>query len=245
MDGDGFDLDVGVTDSVIQYCYAHDNFGAGFLLSQEGPIAWRNNVLRYNVSENDGGGGRMGAITYYSADGALGLRDSLVYGNTVYTQAGPALNITSAQNAAGHKVFNNIFMTGKDQRLVWDWSGSARAGILQITGNLYFASGGKVDFQGHPSLEAWRAAQGQELLGGEPVGLFADPRLGAPGGGAAVADPAKLPALSAYRLLPGSPARGAGLDPRRLGVTDLGGHDFYGAPLPAGVGYSIGADQGR
>ena len=32
QDGDGFDLDIDTSNSLIQYCYAHDNYGAGFLL---------------------------------------------------------------------------------------------------------------------------------------------------------------------------------------------------------------------
>ena len=106
------------------------------------------------------------------------------------------------------------------------------------------ASGGKVDFQGATSLAAWRAAQGQELLDGMAVGVFADPKLTQPGGGRVIGDPLKLVDLSAYRLQAGSPAMGAGLDPRRLGF-DPGPRDFYGTPLPPGVGYDIGAQQFR
>ena len=192
MDGDGFDLDIGVTDSVIQYCYAHDNYGAGFLLSQAGTSPWRNNIIRYNVSENDASGQKLGAITFYSAAGAQGLQNVQVYGNTVYTSVGPALNLTSESNVSGVRVFNNIFMTAKDQRLVWDWSGNAKAGNILVQGNLYWASGGKVDFQGATSLAAWRAAQGQELLDGMAVGVFADPKLTQPGGGRVIGDPLKL-----------------------------------------------------
>lgn len=244
QDGDGFDLDIATTNSVIQYCYSHDNYGAGYLLSQAGNSPWSNNVVRYNISQNDAAGKKLGAVTFYSDPTGLGLTDAYVYGNTIYAAVGPALNLTSAGNAAGLRVFNNIFVTARDQQLVWDWSGSAPAGIMQIQGNLYFASGGKVDLQGYPSFDAWRAARGHEVLGGKPVGLFADPLLTQPGGGGSLDDPSRLTSLAAYRLLAGSPALDAGLDPRRFGV-DPGARDYYGTPLPQGVGYDLGAHERR
>jgi hypothetical protein len=76
------------------------------------------------------------------------------------------------------------------------------------------------------------------------VGVFADPLLTKPGGGGILGDPQKLSGLAAYLLLPGSPAVGAGLDPRRFAV-DPGPRDYYGTPLPPGVGYDIGAHQSR
>lgn len=55
VDGDGFDFDGGVTNSVMQYNYSHDNDAAGFLLAQYAfaPQAMKNIVIRYNISEND------------------------------------------------------------------------------------------------------------------------------------------------------------------------------------------------
>ena len=54
-DGDGFDLDRNVSNSTIQYCYSHDNDGGGFLMSQkDNNLLHKNNVIRYNISQNDG-----------------------------------------------------------------------------------------------------------------------------------------------------------------------------------------------
>lgn len=244
QDGDGFDLDVGTTNSVIQYCYSHDNFGAGYLLSQQGTEPWGNNVIRYNISENDATGGRMGALTYYSEESALGLEDSWVYGNTFYSAAGPLLNLTSAPNAARNHLFNNIFVADNGQMLVWDWSGSAPAGAVIAQGNLYWAAGGTPDFQGYASLDAWRAGTGQETLSGAPVGIYADPLLRDPGNGGTLGDATMLVTLDAYRLLAGSPAIDAGLDPA-LFVSGLPQTDFYGTALPQGVGYDVGANEVR
>lgn len=53
-DGLGFDLDGGVTNSILQYCFSHDNDGAGILLGNfSGARPWGNNTVRYNISVND------------------------------------------------------------------------------------------------------------------------------------------------------------------------------------------------
>jgi hypothetical protein len=240
QDGDGFDLDIGTTDSVIQYCYSHDNFGAGFLLSQQGSEPWRNNVIRYNISENDAWGGRMGAITYYSETSDLGLEDSYVYGNTVYTSVGPALNLTSAANAARNYLFNNIFVVADGQMLVWDWSGTDSADKVITQGNLYWASGAVPDFEGYTSIEDWRAASGHERREGVDVGLFADPLLASPGSGGTLDDVALLTSLTGYLLSSGSPAIDAGLDPALFGA-DPGSTDYFGGETPMGGAFDIGA----
>src|SRR5688572_11586455 len=52
-DGGGFDFDWDTHNSVMQYNYSHGNDGPGFLL-YAGSHANNGNIIRYNVSENDG-----------------------------------------------------------------------------------------------------------------------------------------------------------------------------------------------
>jgi hypothetical protein len=243
LDGDGFDFDMGVTDSVIQYCYSHDNFGAGYLLYQQGNDIWSNNVLRYNISENDATGTprRMAAITLSSLAGPVGLKDAWVYGNTVYAKAGPAFMGPWEDNASNLYVFNNIFVTTNDQPVVWGWNPS-KSYVTTLRGNIYWASGGQVDLEGLTSFDAWRNATGQETLNGYSTGRFIDPQLNLPGGGGVIGNPFDLRKLQAYRLLPGSPARDTGIDPKSF-VQHPGPHDFFGIPLPQGVGYDVGAHE--
>lgn len=54
-DGGGFDFDGGVTDSIMQYNFSHDNDGAGILLCQyAGASPWLRNTVRHNLSIDDG-----------------------------------------------------------------------------------------------------------------------------------------------------------------------------------------------
>lgn len=54
-DGGGFDLDGGVSNSVIQYCLSYRNQGAGYGLFEFGAAKpWQNNIIRFNISLDDG-----------------------------------------------------------------------------------------------------------------------------------------------------------------------------------------------
>lgn len=86
-DGGGFDLDGGVTHSLVQYNYSYNNDGAGYLVwhywGAAHPLA--HNVIRYNLSINDGRKNRYGGIHLGAGHGRVD--DIMVYNNTVYTSA--------------------------------------------------------------------------------------------------------------------------------------------------------------
>ena len=238
-DGGGFDLDGGVTNSVLEYNYAHGNDGAGYLLAQyDGAPAYGGNVVRYNVSENDGRRNNYGGITFWAASGSNRVRDVRVYHNTVYVSAAGAARTPSAVRVenghhTGITVRNNLLVAVDGAQLV----SVPAPGGLRFEGNAYWAGGGAAAFRWgattHGSLGAWRTATGQETAGGTAAGLYADPLLRAPGAGGPLADIAALGtagAPAAYRLHANSPAASAALDLAALGVAP-GPTDFYGTPL--------------
>jgi hypothetical protein len=242
QDGDGFDLDVGVTDSVMQYNYAHDNDGAGFILCQTGTVPWNNNVVRYNVSVNDARKKKMGAITWCSFGGGAGMKNSYVYGNTVLSGYAPALNPAMEAGSTGHRVFNNIFVTSNGEPLVWVWGSGTTSGLMTFTGNMYWTTGGTANFEGSTSLDAWRTAKGQEKLNGANVGYYVDPQMVEWGPSCAMNGGTAVPGLAPYRLGAGSPAIDAGLSPL-LFVSDPGSHDVWGTAIPQGASFDIGAEE--
>ena len=249
-DGGGFDLDGGVTNSVLEYNYSHGNDGAGFLLAQySGAPAFGGNVVRYNVSENDGRRNGYAGVTVWAASGSNRVRNTQVYHNTVYVDAAGAERPTAAVrflngNHSGLAFRNNVLVTAGGARAV---SGGGGDAVFQ--GNGYWAASGAlaIHWSGttHASLDAWRTATGRERLSGAPVGFSADPRLRAPGAGGVLADVAALGtagAPDAYRLQAGSPAATAAVDLVALGLAP-GPADFYGTPLGASGGRSVGAHE--
>ena len=116
-DGGGFDLDGGVTNSLIQYCLSYENEGAGYGLFQyPGASDWSNNIIRYCVSINDART-TEGAGSFFIWNGSnesRQLTNCYIYNNVAYSSSAP---IISFENASEHENFlfcNNIFIgTGK------------------------------------------------------------------------------------------------------------------------------------
>lgn len=239
-DGGGFDLDGGMTNSVVQYNYSHDNFGTGYLICQyEGAGEFANNVVRYNISQDDGLMAHNSGI--YVWVGGAGMKGALVHNNTVFNTKGSAVAFGATPEYAAERpkfeFYNNIFVSRMAQV-----QGGAERG--RFAGNLYWAMGERgFEVDGYKDFAAWARATGQELENGRFVGMYADPRLRRDGAGL-IADPAKLSTLHAYELLSDSPALASGINLRvRFGL-DPGGRDFFGSPLHAGDRPSIGACQG-
>jgi peptidoglycan/LPS O-acetylase OafA/YrhL len=250
-DGGGFDLDGGVTDSVVQYNYSHDNDGPGYMLCQfYGARRFAGNAVRYNVSQDDGRKNGYGAIHLHDENFARGVRDCQVYHNTAYVSPSPGANPSAffvQELAATHvRVRNNIFQARDGVPLI-----TVRAGQkdLSFQGNDYFADGGpfRVTWEGetYHDLAAWRAATGQERVGGRDVGTGANPGLWAPGRGGTLGDAGLLSTLDAYRLREDSPLIGGGLNLAGAFGMDPGATDFFGNRLPLDGACTAGAHEPR
>jgi len=241
-DGGGFDFDGGTTNSILQYNYSHDNDGAGYLICSydNAPHTFNNNIVRYNISVNDGRKERHAAIHFWTGSPKEDpIHNTQIYGNTIYAVYSPAI-VFGRNGIYNTKVCNNLFVTANSQKLV---AGNPDESTATFAGNAYWAVDGAFDLAGHKSLEAWRAATGQEMLNGKPVGLAIDPKLTDLGTNATVGDPTKLHTLTAYRLQKDSPLIGAGLDLRSLFGIDPGDRDYFGNSIPQGKGCDVGAHE--
>ena len=115
-DGGGFDLDGGVRNSMVQHNYSHDNDGPGYLLAQfSGARAFYGNVLRHNVSVNDGRRNRYGSIHLWSTGASGGLTDTTFYANTIFTthstDGNPAAVDCVSEGIHNIRFYNNRFQT--------------------------------------------------------------------------------------------------------------------------------------
>ncbi len=232
-DGGGFDFDGDVHDSILQYNYSYDNMGAGYLLcTWDAKYPNSNNTVRYNISENDGGAHHRAGIHVHLGSAQDNVQ---VHNNVIFNSDGR--HGVTGWTPTGFAFRNNIFVLRGNGRFVQ----GVGEGLFQ--GNLYWNLDGLHNWDGHTSLDAWRAATGKEMFDGEPVGMNLDPLLTRASSGERITDPTKLPELFAYMLRPGSPCIDAGLDLRaRFGI-DPGQRDFYGHPIPQGDGFDIGAHE--
>jgi hypothetical protein len=234
-DGGGFDLDGGVTNSVLQYNFSHDNDGPGFLLCQySGARPFANNVVRYNISQNDGRKNGIGAITFYNA--GSGINNTAVYNNTVYITPAPAMPraLYIMSPTSNVSIRNNIFVAAGGVPVVDIASGQSG---LSLQGNNYWAAGAAPTFTwsygSYSDLASFRSASGQEMLNGSPVGMSLDPRLAGAGSGVA----------SGYKLVPGSPMIDTGLTLGSLFGIAVGPNDYFGVAIARGAAYDVGASE--
>ena len=250
-DGGGFDLDQNVSDSVVQYNYSHDNDGAGFLLAQSAAgTAHARNVVRFNVSQNDGRANSYGAIEVWGRVLAAEIYNNTVFVSAATTGSPRAVRISNAgvpdRFVSGVHFRNNIFVTTGLPTVEVSDTALAGASDLRFEGNDYYAGGsspvfrwGGTTFNG---LAAWRGT-GQETIAGVPSGLSIDPQLSAPGEGPVFGNADLLASLHAYRLRATSPMADAGLDLRaRFGIAP-GATDFFGGQLGLRTGFDIGAHE--
>lgn len=245
-DGGGFDLDGGVINSVMQYNYSHENDGAGYLLCQySGARVFSNNVVRYNISQNDGRQHGYGGI-YVSGGSKFG--NSHCYQNTLFMA--PATNSSPCSIGVSGSMTNitfrnNILVSTGGVYLV---KCNPSTGAT-FQGNDYYSSGGsfRIYWAGtnFTSLAAWQSSKGQEKLNGSPVGKNVNPLLTAPGKGPTFNDTTKLKTLTAYQIASNSPMVNASLDIKSLFNLSLGTNDFYHRPVPLGGVADIGAHEVR
>lgn len=242
-DGGGFDLDGGCQQCIIQYCYSHDNDGAGFLVCQyAGARAFKNNVVRYNISQNDGGKNGYGSLHFYSSGSNGGITSTEIYHNTFYNSVAPVVKFQVTSGISGVRIRNNIFVAAGGKALI---VGNPSTGTAKFENNLYWTSGGPFDIAGYTSLTNWRIGSGQEMKGTTPVGMYEDPKLTAPGMGTSINNPDYLDTLTAYRLTVASAAinTAQNLTFSENGNINPGPRDYFGNATPYKSAYDIGAHE--
>ncbi|MEN3338673.1 MAG: hypothetical protein V7647_2349, partial [Acidobacteriota bacterium] len=256
-DGGGYCFDVNTSFSVMQYNYSHDNAGAGYQLAHKpDTYAHTNNVIRYNVSENDGREHDYAAIQTWGR-----IVNAEIYNNTIYisvrssstTGVPRAILIKNSsitlQDPQHLHFRNNIIQSAGGIRLVEAQASALdQATDVRFEGNDYFPSGGSFKIvwgaTTYTSLAAWRSATGEERLGGRDVGFAVDPELAKPNAHLSFNNASMIAGLYGYRLKPSSLLIDAGLDLRLLGI-DPGPRDYFGGALPFNGAYDVGAHEYR
>lgn len=242
-DGGGFDIDGGDTNSVVQYCYSHDNAGPGYFLAHfPNSSATTNNIIRYNISENDAQNTIQGAMNIWSA-GSKELTENWVYNNVVAGNRYTTAVFMRESSGPSITVANNVFISAKGATLL---RSDVSADILYRR-NLYWSPDGNLEIRwggsSYKNVDTWSSASGQELYNGQVTGLHLDPRLESPGNGLTIGDPHRLANLRAYKALPESPLINTAINLKALFGHHPGNQDFYGNSIPEGNDYDVGVHE--
>jgi hypothetical protein len=235
-DGGGFDFDGGVTNSVLQYNLSYHNMGCGYLLCQfPGAPPWQNNVMRYNISINDGTKNfHSGIGLWIGGDRFSGAQ---IYNNTIIN---PVHAVSTLGEVPDFVYQNNIFVAGSD---VIDGTLGGGYSKSRFDNNLYWSTGTGAAYrdaqQTFATLSAWSQSTQQEQFRSGITGRWADPLVTLPRMTDQLpTDPTRLTAMSFGRLSAGSPAIGEGVF-----IPDHGGTDFFGRPIIVSKQPSLGAYQ--
>lgn len=220
-DSEGFDSDWNSRNTIIQYNYSHDNEGGFLLICNEGgddpseSVGNSGTIVRYNVSQNDHHRGIhiAGPVT-----------NTLIYNNTIYTPAGEKVEVVQQSDwkgwASDTQFYNNIFYVAG--------SGQFSHGVTKNSDGTYITAPGfgpSTNNVFDHNLYFGNISPPDDVHALRQDPLFAAP--GKAGVGRATA--------STYRLLPHSPAIGAG---KLVGQSTE--EDFFGMLVGCG-GVDLGA----
>jgi hypothetical protein len=139
-DGGGFDLDGGITNSVVQYNFSANNEGAGYGLFQYcGATVWKNNIVRNNISYNDGRkNGQAGFLMWISNGKPEPISDCQISENTVVNCYGHAVGFEPGEYPNFVFRNNTFILTEKpDSYVSGNYTGAT------FTENLAWAIGNK------------------------------------------------------------------------------------------------------
>lgn len=217
-DGQAIDADDTCVDTLVQYNYSHDNAN-GFLLL----FNMNNNghaVVRYNISQNDGGP----FITFSCKDSQYPMvATAEVYNNTCFTNRSITEMIEITPNADMRKAVNKRLVLEIENNIFYN-RGTDNLSVLN--NDTYYCY---MTF----SNNCWFGFSKRTLPQNEPNQIEVDPMLSYPGSGVVGFD-----TVSGYKLLKNSPCLNAGKE-----IYNDGGLDFYGNKVAEAM--NIGAYIGE
>ncbi len=253
-DGGGFDIDGGSQNCIIQYCYSHDNDGAGYGMFEYGsPNSFINNVIRYNISQNDGRKNGYGALGFWGLDASHKLINCRVYNNTFFVSTTSASQTPcgvkfTGNNMSGLNISNNIFYITGGVTMIKS-SMFMDTTRVHFKNNNYYTTNNNLRFEWNGTssftLGDWKLnSSGQEMEGSKSLGITTDPFLLDPGNGQTIhpADGGNLSSVAAYQIQSGSALINKGLNLQSYGI-NVGTRDYFNNLLYSGTGFEIGANE--
>jgi len=229
-DGGGFDLDGGVTNSVVQYCYSFGNQGAGYSIFQYLYASpWHDNVFRFNIGEDDGtvSDAKAGVHIWNSSRDSNEFYNCAFYNNTIFSSKVSAISFSELSLHKGFLFSNNIFV-GKDSLI------KGNRGSDIFLGNDWWCLNGVFNIESFKNFSHWARTSGQEMISGKIVGMNIDPAFN--NHEHRIYSAIKLPQFQTYRLNTNSKLRQGGINLKSTFKLNTGKHDFLSGRLRQGVG---------
>jgi hypothetical protein len=166
IDGDGFALDGGDSNCIMQYNTSYDNDGAGYGIFQfDYARPYVNNIIRYNTTTNDSRKNGYGAIDIWNGN-TQGIVNCQIYNNTIVVSPSAGAKpsgIMFEDLTDDVQVRDNSFTTTGGVPLVYIFSSQTD---LVFKGNTFSSGGGtfRIIDQGktYSSVKQWSAATGLE-----------------------------------------------------------------------------------
>jgi hypothetical protein len=228
---------------VLQYNYAHDNWGAGLGVYIDGE--WKRNTIRYNVAINNG---TSPSASYFGniviANGA-DAPDLQIYNNTMISDGPENTNagISIQGNPRGALMANNLIVSLNGAN--YYNTGAEKPEIKILSNNYYARKQVAVRWMGqnYSSLDEWRSATGSETLNGKSLAHTFDPKLALEEIGKICQGYKRACPDIALKISPD--LFRAGIDLRKPPYEiDVGKQDYAGYKIPNDAGFSIGAFGG-
>jgi hypothetical protein len=240
MDGGGFDLDGGVTHSIVQYNLSYENEGSGFGIFQyAGATPWYDNIFRYNLSYNDGNKtkGAASVLWWNGTSDSLQFHHCYFYNNLLYNNSGFVLGLVPGQYQNSFFFFANNIFIGKDELMT-----GGRINQERFIGNAWWSLRSGFRLNGYSSYYNWAQNTGKEISNSKVTGTNADPQLMDPKP-PYITDPGRLNALTGFKLKPGSPLRNRGIRLNKMALPGDKRLDFFGNPVPTGSACEPGISE--
>jgi len=195
------------------------------MFQYDGASPWYNNVIRFNISENDGlvSDSRAGVYVWNSSKDEKHFYGCDFYNNTIYNSKQAAINFSETSQRESFRFFNNIFI-GRDSLV------RGEEGDDIFLANDWYSIEKKFDANGINSFEKWAVEQNKEQLNGKIVGLNLMPFF-ENAGNTRITEANHLAAFDNYKIKRGSSLMTAGIDLKSLFGINIGSKDFNGEPV--------------
>jgi hypothetical protein len=244
-DGGGFDLDGGVTNSMIQYCLSYENWGSGYGIFQyDGADKWRNNTVRYCISINDGlvTDHACGMLIWNGSNVHGDFTRFYAYNNVFYNDKKHAFSFLDQSRHKAFSFFNNVFVAS-DTSEIFDGIDSSSNDIF--LGNVWMRKGGGFQQNGFSDLRKWSNKTGYEQRYGKFFGSSFAKQLFSVPAGLQITDPHSLGKSSILLSLCNDVLRNKGVDITKTFSLDIGKSDFFGHAIHPTNGLTPGVCESK